>query len=84
MKYELPNKRQSFKAKRRVAGLMSDQDYVSVRTQLDAVTQAARSLGCKLHAPFGTLSFLSLSVIPELRITDRGVFDVMRQEIVAL
>jgi len=65
----------------RVAGLMSDQDYLTVRTQLDEVTQAARSLGCRLHAPFGTLSFLSLSVIPELRITDRGMFDVLKQKI---
>ncbi len=67
-----------------VAGLVSTQDFRTVRRQLDEVTGAARSLGCALPAPFGTLSFLCLSVIPELRITDRGVFDVVRQQIIAL
>ncbi len=67
-----------------VAGLMSTQGFRSVRRQLDEVTEAARSLGCPLPAPFGTLSFLCLSVIPELRITDRGVFDVVRQKAITL
>lgn len=66
-----------------VAGLVSDRDHRSVRSQLDEVTAAARNLGCPLDAPFGTLSFLSLSVIPELRITDRGLFDVTKQQIVS-
>ncbi|MGD2109821.1 MAG: adenine deaminase C-terminal domain-containing protein, partial [Phycisphaerae bacterium] len=65
-----------------VAGLVSDLDYETVRRDLDRVTEAARSLGCQLAAPFGTLSFLCLSVIPELRITDRGLFDVSRQSLV--
>lgn len=67
-----------------VMGLVSTQDYPTVRRQLDEVTEAARSLGCPLPAPFGTLSFLSLSVIPELRITDRGVFNVASQQVVTL
>jgi adenine deaminase len=65
-----------------VAGLISSKDYQTVRRQLDELTAAARSLGCPLPAPFGTLSFLCLSVIPELRITDRGLFDVANQQVV--
>ena len=45
---------------------------------------AARALGCELDAPFGTLSFLALPVIPELRITPQGLFDVGRQEFLSL
>jgi adenine deaminase len=67
-----------------VAGLVSVEDFHTVRRQLDEVTEAARSLGCALPAPFGTLSFLGLSVIPELRITDRGVLDVTKQQIIPL
>ena len=52
----------------------------AVCNQLDAVHRAARSLGCPLSAPFGTLSFLALPVIPELRITARGLFDVRTQQ----
>ena len=66
-----------------VGGLISSADFRSVRRQLDEVTQAARDLGCRLPAPFGTLSFLCLSVIPELRLTDRGVFDVLGRKTVA-
>jgi adenine deaminase len=62
-----------------VAGLLSLEDADTVCRQLEAVNRAARSLGCPLDAPFGTLSFLALSVIPELRITARGVFDVREQ-----
>jgi len=65
-----------------VAGLISAEGYRTVRSSLDEVTQAAQSLGCPLPAPFATLSFLCLSVIPELRITDRGLFDVMRQQVI--
>jgi len=65
-----------------VCGLISTQDFETVRRQLDEVNGAAQSLGCPLPAPFGTLSFLCLTVIPELRITDRGVLDVDAQELV--
>ncbi len=63
-----------------VAGLLSTEPAEKVRRQLGAVRGAAGELGCPLAAPFGTLSFLPLSVIPELRITDQGLFDVTRQE----
>jgi adenine deaminase len=45
---------------------------------------AARSLGCELPSPFQTMAFLALSVIPRLKITDRGLVDVDRFELVPL
>jgi adenine deaminase len=64
------------------AGLISTSDAVTLCRQLHEVNAAARQLGCKLPSPFITLSFLALSVIPEIRITDQGVFDVLKQEFV--
>lgn len=66
------------------AGLISEEPYETVCRRLDAVNQAAQDLGCPLEAPFGTLSFLALPVIPELRITDQGLFDVVSQEFLKL
>jgi adenine deaminase len=67
-----------------VAGLISTAHADFVCRQLEQVNSAARSLGCQLNAPFGALSFLALPVIPELRITDQGLFDVVRQEFIKL
>ena len=63
-----------------LAGLISLGSADTVCAQLADVNRAARSLGCPLAAPFGTLSFLALPVIPELRITARGLFDVRTQQ----
>ena len=63
-------------------GLLSVESALTVCRQLDEVNRAAGTLGCPLEAPFGTLSFLALPVIPELRITTQGVFDVTKQEFV--
>jgi adenine deaminase len=67
-----------------VAGLLSDAPLETVLEQTEALLAAARDLGTPLDAPFDALSFLSLSVIPELKITDRGLVDVGRFEIVPL
>ena len=67
-----------------VAGLLSMADADTVCAQLDGVNRSASALGCPLEAPFGTLSFLALPVIPELRITARGVFDVRTQRFLTL
>jgi adenine deaminase len=67
-----------------VAGLLSIEDADTVCRQLAEVNRAARVLGCELQAPFGTLSFLALPVIPELRITTRGLFDVTEQRFISL
>lgn len=67
-----------------VAGLLSREDADTVCRQLQEVNDAARELGCRLTAPFGNLSFLALPVIPELRITDQGLFDVNTQQFLTI
>jgi adenine deaminase len=59
-----------------VGGLMSDQPAQVVADGLHRLVEAARSLGTTIHAPFMHMSFLGLSVIPELRLTDQGLVDV--------
>ncbi len=61
-----------------VAGLLSSDPLEAVVDQLAAVEAAAAGLGCALPSPFSTLSFLALPVIPQLRLTDRGLVDVDR------
>ena len=67
-----------------VAGLLSDAPLAEVVAHSRACNEAARSLGWTGATPFLTLSFLALSVIPHLKITDRGLVDVDRFEIVPL
>ncbi len=59
-----------------VAGLMSSETAVKVAEEMDNIMAAAKELGTQLPQPFLTLSFLALPVIPSLKITDRGLFDV--------
>jgi adenine deaminase len=67
-----------------IAGLLSDAPLDEVLAQSRACVEAAAALGCTIDAPFQTLSFLALSVIPSLKITDRGLVDVDRFELVPL
>lgn len=67
-----------------IAGLMSDRPLAEVRAGLDALHAAYHELGGGLEAPFMALSFLALPVIPALKLTDRGLVDVDRFEIVSL
>ncbi len=67
-----------------IAGLLSDQPLESVRQSIDELNAAAKSLGCVLPSPFMALSFLGLAVIPELRLTDRGLVDVSANQFVKL
>ena len=67
-----------------IAGLMSELPMRMVRDQLDRLIQAARNLGSPLSDPFMTLGFLALPVIPALKITDKGLVDVEKFEIVSL
>jgi adenine deaminase len=67
-----------------VAGLLADAPLADVIEQSLACNDAARALGWSGATPFLTLSFLGLSVIPSLKITDRGLVDVDRFEIVPL
>ena len=67
-----------------VAGLMSDQPLAFVHERLRSMEERLAGMGVTMAAPFMTLSFLALSVIPELKITDRGLVDVARSELVPL
>jgi adenine deaminase len=67
-----------------VAGLLSDAPLEEVLEQSHALLAAARELGCTLEAPYQHLAFLGLSVIPSLKLTDRGLVDVDRFELVPL
>ncbi len=64
-----------------VAGLMSLEPFEVVRDALTGLRRAARSLGVTLEEPFLQLAFLALPVIPSLKITDRGMVDVLAFEI---
>jgi adenine deaminase len=61
-----------------IGGLMSDRPSHEVAAGLESVVAAAAILGTTLPAPFMQLSFLGLSVIPQLRLTDKGLVDVDR------
>jgi adenine deaminase len=61
-----------------VAGLLSDESLETVVKKLANVEKAASELGVKLVSPFSTLSFVALPVIPELRLTDLGLVDVLQ------
>ena len=61
-----------------LAGLMSVDPYESVERDLRPLREAARALGCTLPEPFLQVGFLPLPVIPHLKITDKGMFDVDR------
>jgi adenine deaminase len=67
-----------------VAGLVSDASLDEVIADSRACVEAAHALGCELPSPFQTMAFLALSVIPQLKITDRGLVDVDRFELVPL
>jgi len=67
-----------------VAGLMSDRPYEEVNVDLKALLDAAHELGSDLHDPFMTLSFLALPVIPALKLTDKGLVDVLQFRFVPL
>lgn len=64
------------------AGLMCDLDLIELVRRYKGIEASIRSNGCPLKAPFMTLSFLSLSVIPELKLTDKGLVDVNQGKII--
>ena len=58
-----------------VAGLMSTNDGFEVAEQYSLIDKKAHELGSKLRAPFMTMSFMALLVIPDLKLSDKGLFD---------
>ncbi len=58
-----------------VAGIMSDKDAETIGKQYSKLDKMAKQLGSKLHAPYMSLSFMALLVIPSLKLSDKGLFD---------
>lgn len=58
-----------------IAGLISDKEFNYVVEKCEELNKVSHSIGCTLVDPFMTMGFLSLPVIPELKITDKGLFD---------
>jgi len=61
-----------------IAGLVTDQPLPKAMKLIDDLNAAAHALGCDLEAPFMTLSFLALSPIPSLKLTDQGLIDATK------
>ena len=66
-----------------IAGLMSDRPSEEVQAALRTLRSASRAMGCALGEPFLQLAFLPLPVIPHLKLTDKGLVDVDRFELIA-
>ncbi len=58
-----------------VAGIMADLPVTAMAARYEKLSETVRSLGCRLDAPFMTLSFMALLVIPKIKMSDRGLFD---------
>ena len=58
-----------------VAGLMTTKSATQVGKEYELLDIMTKEMGCKLKAPFMTLSFMALLVIPQLKISDKGLFD---------
>ena len=65
-----------------IAGLLSQAPAEEVARKLRSLERRASELGCSLSSPFSALSFLALPVIPELRLTDKGLVDVREFRII--
>ena len=67
-----------------IGGLMSQLPAEDVMTRLDELNEMARSLGCRMDAPFMSLSFVSLPTVPDLGLTDMGLVDVLNHRLLPL
>lgn len=65
-----------------IAGLMSNGDYSDVARRYRNLDDVAKSMGSTLNAPFMTLSFMALLVIPKIKLSDKGLFDSERFEFI--
>ncbi len=66
-----------------IAGLISDRPFEDVQTALENLRSASRAMGCAFKEPLLQLAFLPLPVIPHLKLTDKGLVDVDRFELIA-
>jgi len=67
-----------------VAGIMSDRPAGEMASAYEELSDEVKSYGCRMSAPFMTLSFMALLVIPELKLSDKGLFDGREFKLVAL
>ncbi|SDB42718.1 Adenine deaminase [Flavobacteriaceae bacterium MAR_2010_188] len=67
-----------------IAGIMSDQNAATVGNKYNELDKIAKQFGSKLSAPFMTLSFMALLVIPKLKLSDKGLFDADKFEFISL
>lgn len=67
-----------------IAGLMSEESAETVIEKCSELKKSEKLIGCKLNEPFMTMGFLSLSVIPEIKLTDKGLMDVVKNEFTEL
>jgi adenine deaminase len=67
-----------------IAGIMSDKPCKTIAAEYEHLSDLVKKMGSSMSAPFMTLSFMALLVIPELKISDRGLFDVNRFQYVPL
>lgn len=67
-----------------IAGIMTDEDAYVVAEKYKLLQNKAKELGSHLKSPFMTLSFMALPVIPKLKLTDKGLFDVTKFEFTEL
>ena len=65
-----------------IAGLMSDCSVGEAAAQYESLEKKSRKLGCRLKSPFMTLSFMALIVIPELKLSDKGLFSTSKFDFV--
>lgn len=66
------------------AGIMTDEDGYSVASRYELFDHKAKEMGSKLRAPFMTLSFMALLVIPEIKLSDKGLFDAKNFKFIGL
>jgi adenine deaminase len=67
-----------------IAGIISDKDGFEVARKYSKLDKLAKDLGSRLNAPFMTLSFMALPVIPEIKLIDKGLFDADKHEMISL
>ncbi|HLN55782.1 MAG TPA: adenine deaminase [Bacteroidales bacterium] len=66
-----------------IAGIMSTRSCEDIATEYQHLNDLVKSMGCPMNAPFMTLSFMALLVIPDLKISDKGLFDVREFRLVS-
>ena len=67
-----------------IGGIMTTRSCEDIASEYEKLNKLAGSMGCVMKAPFMTLSFMALLVIPDLKIGDRGLFDVKKFSPVSL